>query len=463
MACLFAATAAAQDDAALDWRPVTGKGEPQRELIDCRSPIVAHEREVKPGEAWKFADHAFVFTLDGERLIVSHTAPGATTAVKSTVEPPSWYVIEAFGGSYALSLRLSADGKMVHASSATGLAIPVGTRSAYIVDSDMDGTLGSKGDGVVVPGSRTIGPLQQVMPIYSPVESIALRRHERDGWQMAELAMPRPKERDHSSAWRLLQWHRQASGLLPLKYDEALERGMKLHIDYLVRNNRYSHYQDPRLPGYSEEGARAGLASVIGKLKKSHVDGIGSQLTSLFHRSSCLGPELETSAMVLDRTHFMCSTKMHVQGPLRGSPLVYPAHGMTEVPCEFNIAGESPLPFEGEAANNRRGTAIGVRFAQLYYARSLPSPPTLTLAARPRGGQWHEVKCDLYYPGQTPRSAGVPGSYLGHVAVIPKQFLAPRTLHRARVVMVLPKSAATQGEAKVFAYEWEFTTEEAGR
>ena len=460
---ILAVQALAGDAPALDWRPLTGQPDPQRGLIDCRSPIVAHEKAVKLGEAWKLADHTLIFTRDGDRLIVSHTPPGKDVPTKHTLEPPAWFNFEAFGGTYAISVRFAADDKLVYVSSATGMNVPLGSLSAFIVDSDMDGKLGSEGDGLVVPGSRTVGPLQDVTLINSAADAVAVRRHETEGWQCAELSMPRGNDRDHAAAWRLLQWHRQAAGLLPLKYDDTLERGMKLHVDYLVRNNRYSHYEDPRLPGYTKEGAQAGLTSVIGKLKKTHVEGITSQLTSLFHRSSCLAPELEASAMILDRTHFMCSTKLEVRSPLRGRPLVYPAHAMTNVPCEFNIAGESPLPFEGEAAHNTRGTAIGVRFAQLYYARSLPAEPTFTLEARPPGAQWHEVRCDLYYPGKTPRSAGVPVSYLGHVALIPKQHLAPRTLHRARIAMPLPKGATAGDEASTFIYEWEFTTAGAQR
>ena len=60
---------------------------------------------------------------------------------------------------------------------------------------------------------------------------------------------------------------------------------------------------------------------MIGKLKKSHVDGMTSQLNSLFHRSSCLSPELEKSALVFDESE------------IRSGQVVYPYtdHGQPDL------------------------------------------------------------------------------------------------------------------------------------
>ena len=445
----------------LEWMPVREKLTQHRALIDSRSPVMEHEWAVKPGEDWKFAGHVLVFTRDGGRLAITDTPPGEHAAkVVTTISPPDWVSVELAGGPYALSVRW--DGERVQVSSAMGLAVAVGMKEAYLVDSDLDAVLGSRGDGIVVPDSRTVGPMQAPWSaIYSTTAAVALASDGQGGWQVAALPMPKAGDQDHAAAWRLLQWNRQACGLLPLKYDATLEKGMKLHIDYLVRNNRYSHYENPQHPGYTVEGARAGMTSVIGKLKSNHLEAVGSQLTSMFHRSSCLAPELETSAMLLDRQHFMASTKMHNTGPLKGRPLVYPGHGMVNVPCEFSIAGESPLPFEGAAANNGRGTVVGVRWAQHYYTTRLPTAPRMTLEVQNWQGAWDAVEGDLYHPGKAPKSAGVLPSNMGHTVIVPRRFLKPDSLHRVRVAMPGPVIEGENKEARELVYEWEFRTGES--
>src|SRR5262249_8085555 len=65
--------------------------------------------------------------------------------------------------------------------------------------------------------------------------------------------------------------HRQAAGLAPvLVADPELARACKAHCNYLVKNAGHPsvqgagmHEEDPKLPGYSAEGHRAGQASVI--------------------------------------------------------------------------------------------------------------------------------------------------------------------------------------------------------
>ena len=59
--------------------------------------------------------------------------------------------------------------------------------------------------------------------------------------------------------------HRKAAGLEPVAVDPALSKGCAAHAAYLVTNVEHPstqglglHSEDPKLPGYSKEGERAG-------------------------------------------------------------------------------------------------------------------------------------------------------------------------------------------------------------
>src|SRR5256885_12232460 len=64
--------------------------------------------------------------------------------------------------------------------------------------------------------------------------------------------------------------HRKAAGLEPVAIDPALSKGCAAHAEYLVKNADHPstqglglHGEDATLPGYTQEGERAGKASVI--------------------------------------------------------------------------------------------------------------------------------------------------------------------------------------------------------
>lgn len=419
---------------------------------------MAHERAVEPGEPWTLGGLELIFTVADDTLTVTTTdEAGRTQRLAATDRWPALVKARAFGMDYGLSVRRGDAEGTLRVSSATGIRLGRGV--GYLVDSDLDGTLGSKGDGVVVSGSKTVAPLPKGrVDVWTRRGANAFRRDKDGGWEMAVLPPPKPDHAAHTKAWNHWMWHRQAAGLWPLRYEPDLEGPMQKHIDYLQENNAYSHWQDPRKPGYSKEGARAGATSVIGNLKSSYFDAIDSQLTTLFHRSSVLAPELEASAMVWDRKMFMASTGAKNRGALRDAPLVYPGHGMGLVPCEFNIAAEAPAPFDGQLGDNQRGPAVAVRFAALRYALRLPEEPTFTLHEVRDGQRGNPVPCSLYYPGKTPKVRGASRYYLGHIALIPQQFLKPHTTYEASIDVLAPDKAGKGAKWERFTYTWRFHT-----
>jgi hypothetical protein len=443
-----------------EFKPLAAEPAVHDGLVDCRSPVIEHERRVALGEAWKIGDATLEFTLDGETLAVAIATPDAGPSTQQLDDLPALLRIKAFGQAYGLSVRLDRDGKHVRLASAFGLAVPVGRKTAYLVDSNLDGQVGSAGDGLVAPDSKTVGPVKaSTTEIWSLTGAVAVRRGG-ERWLTADLDMPQPADPDHGAAWRQIQWHRQACGVMPLRYQGALEKGMREHIAYMLRNRLRTHYEQPNLPGYSREGARAGATCLIGFEKPSYRVAVRSQLTTLFHRNSLLAPDLAASAMLLEKKTFMVSTRAAMGGPLRGRVLVYPGHGMTNVPCEFNIAGEIPCPFEGPVIHNRKGPGIGIKLEMMYWLFAMPEPPTLTLESIDAAGDARAVDVDVYYPGQIPESRGLTRNYSANIAAIPKRFLRPNTRHRARVAAQLPVALKANRTFRFerFDYEWHFTT-----
>ena len=445
--------------------------------------MIAHERAVKLGETWSLDKSTLAFERAGKalRVTVKPAPPAVAEAMagkpakeETTVlkDGAGLVTLDAFGGSYGVSVCLDSGGENVRVASAFGLKIPMGGAAAFIVDSDLDGTLGSAGDGVVVPGSRTVGPMRSPrVEVWSARDALAVRKEPDGSWSVATLPMPHPGDGDHSAAWRQLQWQRQACGALSVDYHPELEAGMRAHGDYLARNKVMGHGETEGKPGFSTEGRDAGNSCVLGYEKRSHVDGIREQLTTLFHRTMCLAPDLSGSAMALEKGTFLTSVSKLVASPLKGKVLVYPPHGMTDVPCEFSIGGEMPMPVAGDPSPNHLGTPVGIFAMGLYRVESLPEKPAFKLVAldpsTPLGtsarGNASSVDGTLHYPGNVP--AGGDRNYMGNVAFTPKSFLKPDTRYRATISVLIPKTrgATAPGDFATFAYEWEFRTGKRAR
>jgi uncharacterized protein YkwD len=163
-----------------------------------------------------------------------------------------------------------------------------------------------------------------------------------------------------------LNAHRKAAGVELVAADPGLSKGCAAHAAYLVRNVDHPstqglglHSEDPKLPGYSKEGERAGKAAVI-FLGKEGPDAVEGWIGSLLHRIPLLesrlrkvgyglargGPAAVTA--VLDATSGM--------GVGKDAPVVlYPADGQKDVPREFCPEIPDPIP---ESADKKAGYPV---------------------------------------------------------------------------------------------------------
>jgi uncharacterized protein YkwD len=91
---------------------------------------------------------------------------------------------------------------------------------------------------------------------------------------------------------------RKNAGLPAVQLDDTLSQGCRQHARYLILNKDSRaveglkmHKEDPSLPGYSREGARAasGLIAAIGNPDAA----VGDWMATLYHRLPLLNPRLE--------------------------------------------------------------------------------------------------------------------------------------------------------------------------
>lgn len=164
---------------------------------------------------------------------------------------------------------------------------------------------------------------------------------------------------------------RTALGLPAVELDETLCKGCDLHALYLVNNSGNPkleglgmHKEDPTLVGYTEEGAKAGMASVITAASPDRaVDG---WIDTFLHRIPLLDPKLQKIGAghaaggqwgneclidVLSNNDGTVDPKLAV--------LAYPPDGAKGVGLEFHGEWPDPIP---AGANRPTGYPITLSF-----------------------------------------------------------------------------------------------------
>jgi len=444
---LLLALGTAPLEAAPVWTPAELVAAPVKELEDLQSPLHLHEHVARG--VLRIAGEGFTFA-EGVRKEVAWSrdtagAVGDKRASTGRVRSPA-YVTLPVAAERTYAVRVRVEGRLL-VSSTVGVRLPAG---GYLVDSDLDGELGTSGDGYVAPQSRTVGPWSG--EVWTAKGGTRYRRRDQGGWECSAIELPHPGNADHVKAWCLLQWRRQQCGCLPLEYDVALEDGMRKHAAYLALHPEDAHVEDPAKTGFSPEGEHAARNCIIGHGDASMVTAMQMHFATMYHRTRPLQPGLMKSAMVFHQESFLFDVFTHRGGLLKDALLVYPPHGMEEVPTRFHPQGESPMPVDVEAHGNRLGTAVNVFSEPLRIAESLAEPPRLTLQQiRPRSRRDDgHVFGQVHFPGQPP-SARAGASNRGCVALVPAAPLRPKSRFEGFVHVVLPG-----GEP--FGYRWWFET-----
>ena len=212
------------------------------------------------------------------------------------------------------------------------------------------------------------------------------------------------------------QWNmaRKGAGVPPGVFDPALKSACVKHADYLKRNDLMAHDEDPKMPGYTDEGRRAGIASNIEFNGKSGA--VRGAMGSLYHRVTMIEPTKSTLfvggndyAYLMGLANLGSGIRSDLPTEKRGRdyPQMSPAPRSS---IDFT-ALEDELP-ENPAKKLAKdlGYPVFARLQDFYDSTDLGVLTKVTAdLSRVDGGivqgkKTSAVKCHLSYPGfQTPK------------------------------------------------------------
>jgi uncharacterized protein YkwD len=238
--------------------------------------------------------------------------------------------------------------------------------------------------------------------------------------------------------------YRKRAGVAPVVLDEGLSRGCQAHAEYLVRNAADpstegvgGHEEDPKLPGHSAAGRKAGLAADIA-MDIEPLRAVPEWMATLFHRVPILDPDLRRigfGAAEGERPHWRVVVDVN-SGHGSDRPVRYPADGQKDVPLAYH-PGERPDPIP-ESKDKKPGFPVSVAF---------PRGATVTdAAAHLTDADGNEVAAWV----STPEKTVDRDLQRNSVCLVARQPLRPGTRYTATV------TARVDGAA--WKRSWSFTT-----
>jgi uncharacterized protein YkwD len=244
-------------------------------------------------------------------------------------------------------------------------------------------------------------------------------------WSFTTGAAAAGEDRDaiHALVLKELNAHRSAAGLRPVEgLDALLSKGCQAHAEYLVRNAGNPsaaglgvHDEDPKLPGFTEEGRRAAKASVI-STGGPH-EAVDGWMATFYHRIPLLDPELRRIGFGWARGAGHAYAVLDAQSGRGGDTVVfYPADGQKAVPLAFHPGGEQPNPVP-DSKDKKAGYPVTVQFPAGALVRDVTASLTDV-----RG---REVPSHVWTP-EKPVAAGVQRNSVGLIA---KEPLKPDTAY----------------------------------
>src|SRR3989338_1352822 len=194
-----------------------------------------------------------------------------------------------------------------------------------------------------------------------------------------------PDEETDGAIIEYLSAARLMAGMLPVKRNTSLDYGCELHAEYMRLNDEMTHYEDESKPGYTEEGAAAGVQSVITyQYYNSIISALDLWIEAPYHRFSLLYPELisigwaMSDALYYDEyfnKYFACmntiaGTELNSSGYDKNvtywdydnhEPIPYPGVNQLNVPILFH-GNEEPDPLEALGGTYPTGYAVSLIF-----------------------------------------------------------------------------------------------------
>lgn len=155
---------------------------------------------------------------------------------------------------------------------------------------------------------------------------------------------------------------RLRAGLPMVVVDRDRSEACIKHCDFLKTNGLEAawrggmvHFENKKLPGYTQDGERAGWGSAIHTSQTDYRNAIDDWAQTVWHSLAMIDPRLERFGAALRHGVAMFYAAIEA-GPELSEPFVYPSEGSRDVPRLFAAGGEVPAPF---ADDPRAGSGSG--------------------------------------------------------------------------------------------------------
>lgn len=248
-----------------------------------------------------------------------------------------------------------------------GGALPPSPETFYLYDLDGNGVLEPETDGLAFPGIPFIVPLPKVLLLKIGQYKISF-----DGLKTLILSPDDlgPAQKYVSDA-SLFTEMRIRSGLVPVPLDKDLCIACEKHCEYLKANGMSDgkagsvvYSEEKGKPGYSEEGAEAAKAGVLGFNGDSVARFLQENYSSFYRRAALINPRLS----VLGVASLGGVSMLHLakQDGFQDALCLNPPDGATSVPRFFTALGETPTPVPGSEFARGCGFPIVIRLNPPY-------------------------------------------------------------------------------------------------
>ncbi len=222
----------------------------------------------------------------------------------------------------------------------------------WFIDMDHDGVLGEVTDTYVMkpPKEKYWADAEERVQFRTMSDPLVIDRKQHwlqpDGRGFSLVVtdkMPdysKQRDENYEQALKLLNGWRQQLGHPPVLLREDLSRACEEHALYCATNDELTHHQDPKKPGATPKGQKAGVSSELVTATTMEA-GLRIWRDSFFHRIRMLSPGLKKVGM--GNMHDVAVLDTLTEYSDGGAIWHWPTAGATDVPVSWP-AGEDPSP-----------------------------------------------------------------------------------------------------------------------
>ncbi|MHC5053568.1 MAG: CAP domain-containing protein [Planctomycetota bacterium] len=223
---------------------------------------------------------------------VSGSAKGVQLTLKREAPPGGSRAARQPKLRMVLYLTKTGDGKWRYRN-ATQLTLMVGREKLAVVDANANGVYNEPGvDGITWEGYA------YVFPLPAPEERWCTRAMELTGLKMgpwgedAEVSGRKLKTTVGAAQGVLegVNEERVKIGLTPRPENVKLSADLQKHCAYMAKNGKLQHHEDKGKPGYTPEGHKAGMRSILAMGRGAPGVALG-MVNTYFHRQDVIRPQ----------------------------------------------------------------------------------------------------------------------------------------------------------------------------